>query len=74
MTDAECWPSINGFGLLTAAEVVRRWEIPSDRAEALLTRRRAESVPLGDHDLGHAVIRDQHHFLSCHLLTPSRIA
>jgi hypothetical protein len=59
MTDAECWPSIKRYGLLSATEIVRRWEIPSDRAEAILTRRRPESVHLDHPDLGHVVLRDQ---------------
>ncbi len=40
LADVRSWPSIERHGLLSAAEIVRRWQVPPDRAEALLTRER----------------------------------
>jgi hypothetical protein len=35
LADVRSWPSIERHGLLSAAEIVRRWQVPPDRAEAL---------------------------------------
>ncbi|WP_425284235.1 DUF7002 family protein [Geodermatophilus africanus] len=64
------WPCIERHGLLSAAEIVRRWQVPPDRAEALLTRKRPEPVLLDHPELGVAVRRDQHP-LREHLLAPA---
>lgn len=61
LADARSWPSIERLGLLSAAEIVRRWQVPADRAEVLLTRRRPKPpVKLHHPELGAAVLRDQH--------------
>ncbi len=71
LADARSWPSIERHGLLSAAEIVRRWQVPPDRAEALLTRKRPKPpVPLYHPELGVAVLRDQHP-LREHLLAPA---
>lgn len=51
------WPSIARQGLLTAAQVVERWDA-SARDRAILGERRSASIPLAHPDLGTAVIRD----------------
>jgi hypothetical protein len=70
LADVRSWPSIERHGLLSAAEIVRRWQVPPDRAEALLTRKRPEPVLLDHPELGVAVLRDQH-LLREHLLAPA---
>src|SRR4051794_26618154 len=52
LTDVRSWPSIESHGLLSAAEIVRRWEVPAGRAEALLTRKRPDPVLLNRPELG----------------------
>jgi hypothetical protein len=60
LADARSWPSIERHGLLSAAEIVRRWQVPPDRAELLLTRKRPKPpVGLPHPELGMAVLRDQ---------------
>jgi hypothetical protein len=70
LADVRSRPSIERHGLLSAAEIVRRWQVPPDRAEALLTRKRPEPVLLDRPELGGAVLRDQHP-LREHLLAPA---
>jgi hypothetical protein len=70
LADVRSWPSIERHGLLSAAEIVRRWQVPPDRAEALLTRKRPEPILLEHPQLGVAVLRDQHP-LREHLLAPA---
>lgn len=54
------WPSIQRKGLLSAEQIVQRWGVAPDRADTLLSQRRAEPVVLEHPDLGRAVLRDQH--------------
>jgi hypothetical protein len=70
LADARSWPSIERHGLLSAAEIVRRWQVPPDHAEALLTCKRPEPVVLDHPERGVAVLRDQHP-LREHLLAPA---
>lgn len=70
LADARSWPSIEQNGLLSAAELVRRWEVPGDAGEALISQRRAQPVLLDHARLGRAVLRDQHP-LKEHLLGPA---
>jgi hypothetical protein len=70
LADGRSWPSIERHGLLSAAEIVRRWQVPADRAQALLTRKRPDPVLLDHPELGVAVLRDQHP-LREHLLAPA---
>jgi hypothetical protein len=70
LADARSWPSIERHGLLSTAEIVRRWQVPPDRVEGLLARKRPEPVELVHPELGVAVLRDQYP-LHEHLLTPA---
>ncbi|MBA2529092.1 MAG: hypothetical protein H0V19_03880 [Euzebyales bacterium] len=70
LADAQSWPSIEQRGLLSAAELVRRWEVPSGDADMWLAQKRAELVYLDHPRLGRAVLRDQHP-LKDHLLAPA---
>lgn len=72
LADARSWPSIERHGLLSAAEIVRRWQVPSDRAEALLQQKRPRPVELRHPEFGTAVLRDQHP-LQEHLLAPALV-
>jgi hypothetical protein len=70
LADVRSWPSIERHGLLSAAEIVHRWQVPPDRAEALTTRKRPVPVLLDHPERGGAVLRDQHP-LREHLLAPA---
>ena len=70
LADAQSWPSIEEHGLLSAAEIVRRWQVPAREAQELLAKKRPEPVYLDHHELGRAVLRDQHP-LREHLLAPA---
>lgn len=60
LADEASWASIQRHGLLSTAEISRRWEVPADDREALLSCRRPTLVTLTHPDLGLAVLRDQH--------------
>lgn len=60
LAHADSWPSIERHGLFSCQQIVRRWEVPAEAAQALLARRRPEPVVLEHPDLGRAVLRDQH--------------
>ncbi|RZS86899.1 hypothetical protein EV189_2317 [Motilibacter rhizosphaerae] len=55
----ESWPSIQEHGLLSAAAIVKRWQVPADQADQLLAQRRPEIVRLEHPVHGVAVLRDQ---------------
>jgi len=59
VTDARAWPSIEAQGLLTAAALVREWEVPPEEATELLAVPRRKAVDLDHPDRGHAWLRDQ---------------
>ena len=50
--------SIRRLGLLSAAEVTRRWELPPDRCRELLENRRPARIAIDHPKLGRAVLTD----------------
>lgn len=59
LAHGDAWRGIQDHGLLSAVALVRAWEVPADRAEALLSRRRLTSESLEHPSFGTAVLRDQ---------------
>ena len=60
LAHAESWPSIQQHGLLSTEQLLRRWHVDADRAEAHLSQKRPEPVHLSHPEHGLAVLRDQH--------------
>lgn len=68
LAHASSWPSIERLGLLSTAELLRRWEVPD--ADVHLRSRRPEPVELRHPEHGVAVIRNQKP-LAVHRLAPA---
>lgn len=58
MAESGSWESIRRHGLLSTEALLDLFQIDGDRKETLLSRNRAQCVPIDHPTFGHAVIRD----------------
>jgi hypothetical protein len=59
MAEADSWPSIRKFGLLSTNEVVRRSGLAGKAAAAIRRGHRASKIPVAVAGIGNIVLRDQ---------------
>lgn len=59
LAHGDAWPAIQDHGLLSAAGLVAACQVPADRSDALLTRRRLTAEVVEHPEFGRAVLRDQ---------------